>query len=239
MKSNKRKGIIRFLIIIIITILISTIIIVTFNSLKFNLGIEDSITTTTSSTTTNVSTTSDKTIEFKVDNNYLSNTCNHISDNEFYSYDKNYIVEVNNIMIKNKNYSFKYEVDYKNGTFMQYLNSKLINEGTINESLLVDVCNYGNYIVYSFGWEGSPHYFIIDTEGNLVMDFVGLNVEYKNNLLYVSELTSKSYTDFITINYQLDMDSNKLVPINKSEIKYNCDEGSINNDSICSYFFYD
>lgn len=165
-------------------------------------------------------------IIFKADNENKSNQCININTKNYYSYEKSYVILVENINIKNNNYAFRYAVDMNDLTVKIFLNDNVIFDGIKSELLLVDVCNYGNYIIYSVGWEGSPYYTIVDTDGKIIMSFKGRNVTYSDGLLYVEEIDRNDISNFDDnelIKYQLDMNSDNLEKLNSSVEKFECD----------------
>lgn len=161
-------------------------------------------------------------LKFVIDNENNTNICHNINGKNYYSYDKNYAVIINNISIKGSNYTYKYEENHTNRTIKVYLNNNIAFEGGSGKSVLVDVCNYGNYIVYSTGWEGTPYYRIINVEGKEVMSFIGKKVIYSNGILSVEERNRNDEDDEL-IKYQLNMNSEVLKRENLTTEKYVCD----------------
>lgn len=166
-------------------------------------------------------------LKFKVDNKNKTNYCQNINKNNYYSYEKSNVVFVNNIKIKNNNYTFRYVSNIDDKTIKVYLNDRTVHEGNLTESLLVDVCNYGNYVVYSTGWEGPAYYRIVNTDGKIVMSFIGKKVTYSDGMLNVEELNQNDLMnndDNELTKYQLDMNSNNLKKLNLTTEKYECTE---------------
>lgn len=164
-------------------------------------------------------------LKFKVDNENKANYCQNMNGNNYYDYEKSYVVFVNNITIKNNNYTFRYASNIDNKTVKVYLNDNTVFEGNRSEALLIDVCNYGNYVVYSTGWEGSPYYRIINTDGKIVMSFSGRKVTYSDGMLNVEELNKNdvdNFDDNELIKYQLNMNSDNLQKLNLTTEKYEC-----------------
>lgn len=144
-----------------------------------------------------------------------------VSTRGFYSYDRGYVILVNNFIIKDKQYNIKFVAN--NGSKDIFLNNKLIeNIETIKNDLLTSVCSYGNYILYSTGWEGWPNYRIVDTNGKIIMSFTAQKVEYVNNYLNIEEVQYKE-NDNTLLKYKLDMTQDQLEKINLTTEKYICD----------------
>ena len=165
-----------------------------------------------------------------LDNENKANQCLNINDG--YTHENREVV-INNISIKNKNYTFRYVENHTDRTIKVYVNNNVAFEGQTSEALLLSVCNYGNYIVYSTGWEGAPYYRIINTEGKVVMSFVGNKVNYYNGILSVEELDKNDIEDINDnelIKYQLNMNSDNLKKENLTTEKYVCDPNGAGYD---------
>lgn len=235
--KNSSKGFIALLIVIIILLSALCVLFVTgtisFKSETVNNTSNSQSTESTDNSSTIVNNTQERNYEegydsylkFKVDNESKTNNCNNISANNYYSYTESYVIIVTNLVINNNNYTFRYATDFDNKAIKVYLNDSVVFEGKKSDSLLLDVCNYGNYIVYSVGWEGPPYYRIVDTEGKIQMSFTGRNVTYSNGRLNVEELNKNdidNYDDNELIKYQLDMNSDNLQKLNITTEKYEC-----------------
>lgn len=161
----------------------------------------------------------------KFDNKNQNNHCITTNEEYFNRNEKNFVYIVENINIKNKNYTFRHESNIKTHELKVYFNDTVIHEGKTSELVLVNVCNYGNYIMYSMGWEGSPYYEIINVDGKDSLSFRGNKVEYSNGILYVEEIDRKEPLDFYDnelVKYQLDVNSEKLEKLNITREKFDC-----------------
>ena len=165
-------------------------------------------------------------LKFVIDNKNNTDSCyNFIKDN-YYSYEKSYVNIINNISINNNKYTFRFEKDLKNKKQKVYLNDNVVVDSALNQGLLVDVCNYGKYILYSTGWEGSPNYNIINIDGQIVMSFIGKNVNYSNGILNVEEINKNDISninDNELVKYQLNMNSENLQKENVITEKFECE----------------
>jgi len=239
--QKNNKGVITLLIVIIVILSVLCVLLATgtisfksneVNTNKPNDNITDNVTDNNELTNNdgNESTENNDIERVVLDNENKTDQCLNINDG--YAHENREVV-INNISIKNKNYTFRYVENHTNRTIKVYINNNVAYEGQTSEALLLNVCNYGNYIVYSTGWEGAPFYRIIDTTGKVVMSFVGNKVTYSNGVLSVEELDKndiENINDNELIKYQLNMNSENLQKENLTVEKYVCNPNGAGYD---------
>lgn len=224
-QQEKKKNVVIVLLLIIIVILLSLVLLLATGTISFKSKISDN-TNNNQTTENNDNSNYDDYLIFEVNNENKTNYCHNMNTNNYYSYDKSYVIFVNNITIKNNSYIFRYASDINNNSVKVYLNDNIVFEGNKSQDLLVDVCNYGNYIVYSTGYEGSPYYRIINTDGKFLMSFIGKKVSYSDGMLNIEEINKNdpmNTDDNELIKYQLDMNSDNLQKLNITKEKFECD----------------
>lgn len=230
MENQKNNKIVIVLLIVIIVILLGLCALFATGTISFKSNDVDNNELNNDDINEDVD---DNYLKFVIDNENKVNQCHSISKNNYHSYEKSYAVIINNISIKNKKYTFKYDENLTNRTRKISLNNNVVSDGNISEALLLDVCVYGNYIVYSMGWEGPPYYRIINTNGEEIMSFKGNKVTYSNGILSVEELEKNdidNINDNELIKYQLNMNSENLEKENITTEKYVCDPNGTGYD---------
>lgn len=172
---------------------------------------------------------------FAQDANASTKECFNFNEKQMYDYENNYVDVLKNLEVNGKKYTFGYVVDKTNKTNNIFLNNKEVVNFTSNELLLLDVCIYGKYIVYSQGWEGPSIYTIINTNGDNVFGFRANpdGVSYSNGILNVKEIDyndPRKTDDSLLRKYKLDMNSKELKKIDETTEPYTCDPNGAGYD---------
>jgi len=176
----------------------------------------------------NIETKNGKSI-ISTENEVIEKSCIRIFYDDYYDISE---TTVNNIKIGDQIYTLKADNNIKNHKRFIYLNDNLVEETEANETILTQVCAFDKYIMYVYGWEGPNGYNIIDTSGNIVIEFVGnITSDITNKFDVRNTIYDTNSNDQFLETFTINLDNNPITKENDKTVRLDCD----NKDSeLCN-----